>query len=404
MNKNSYVKETDTDLYLNLLADSTKIKPMDFVINNKPNMNESENDSFMIDKDAINSNEKNIKIIECDENQSNSSISSIKQKQMSYKQFDYNKKHSEIKQSNIFAFNDNVEKNKTESSETPVKKTEKKIEKKTEVYENIKVESKNEQKVPFVLNVENNVNDERYQKMECLSKLLFIKEQGIELTKKFDMNSKLEDMQIEIKYHSDIQNKKSGIILCKSIFINSISAIEFLNERYDPFGFKLNGWSSNIRANAEQYDSVICELMEKYKASDSKMEPELKLLFMVIASGASHHLSKILISNPIIGDTIKNNPDILNKIQSSINQKISPPKPSETDKINKLYETIVNSNKKNNQMNVNELLNKIKPTDNLTESETITSISVDNAKLSSTQKKQMKNNLQYNKNKTIINE
>ena len=185
---------------------------------------------------------------------------------------------------------------------------------------------------------------------------------------------------------------------------NAITGLEFMNERYDPFGFKLSGWSSNIRANADQYDSVICELMEKYKTSDSKMEPELKLAFMVIASGASHHLSKILISNPLIGDTIKNNPDILNKIQTSINQKISPPKPSETDKINKLYETILNSNKKNNQMDVNELLDKIKPTENLSETETITSISINNAKLNSTQKKQMKNKVQYDKNKTIINE
>lgn len=180
----------------------------------------------------------------------------------------------------------------------------------------------------------------KFKKMECLAKLMHIKNMGIELTRKdYNMNSDLEDLQAELKYQSDIQSKKDGIQLCKSIMCNAITGIEFLNERYDPFGFKLKGWSDQVKMNKDDFDSVFAELLEKYKGKGSKMEPELKLAMMLVFSGASFHASQVINTGlPMIDDVIKNNPQLMSKVQSGINKTISGP--TEFEKKKEIYESV----------------------------------------------------------------
>ena len=187
---------------------------------------------------------------------------------------------------------------------------------------------------------------------------------------------------MEIKYHTDLLNKKDGIKITKNFMFNIFSAIEFLNERYDPFGFKLSGWTESMNLNKDDYDDVLGELVDKYKSSGKKMEPEIRLLIMILGSAASFHLSKSLVSTPIIGDVLKNNPDLMTKIQSNITNKvnttISPPVKviSEKDKLDELYKqmTINRQNiniPKNND--INNLLKKVN--NNITTTETNDSFS-----------------------------
>lgn len=200
-----------------------------------------------------------------------------------------------------------------------------------------------EQQKQAVDNAVNNiatVKEIKFKKMECLAKLMHIKNIGIELTRKdYNMNSDLEDLQAELKYQSDIQSKKDGIQLCKSIMCNAITGIEFLNDKYDPFGFKLKGWSDQVKMNKDDFDSVFAELLEKYKGKGSKMEPELKLAMMLVFSGASFHASQVINTGlPMIDDVIKNNPQLMSKVQSGINKTISGP--TEFDKKKEIYNSI----------------------------------------------------------------
>jgi hypothetical protein len=58
----------------------------------------------------------------------------------------------------------------------------------------------------------------------------------------------------------------------------AITGLEFLNNKFDPFDIKLEGWGEQINENIQDYDEIFAELHEKYK-SKAKMSPELKLLF-----------------------------------------------------------------------------------------------------------------------------
>ncbi len=183
----------------------------------------------------------------------------------------------------------------------------------------------------------------KFKKMETLAKLMHIKSSGIELTKHYNMDSDFEEMEAELKYHSSIQSKKEGIELAKSFMCNGITFLEFANAKYDPFGFKLSGWSKQIKTDKDNFDQVFGELMDKYKSNGGDMPPEYKLIMMLLISGAGFHMSQTLSTGiPLIDDVIKNNPELMSKIRGGINGKVSQKisGPSEFEKKKELYENI----------------------------------------------------------------
>lgn len=180
----------------------------------------------------------------------------------------------------------------------------------------------------------------KFRKMECLAKLMHLKQTGIFLSKTYNMESDIDDMEAELKYHTDIEVKKNGIELAKSFLCNGITLLEMANEKYDPFGFKLKGWSNKVKMNKDDYDSVLGELMDKYKSSEGgQMEPELKLFIMIVMSAGSVCISNSVTENlPGLDDVIKNNPQLMAKLQTNINKSISGP--SELDKKKELYQNL----------------------------------------------------------------
>lgn len=164
------------------------------------------------------------------------------------------------------------------------------------------------------------------KKLECLAKLMYLKNIGLELTGTYNKDSDLEELEAELKYQTDLQSKKDGIGLCKSIMCNLITGTEYLNERYDPFGFKLKGWADQVKMNKDDFDTVFGELLDKYKGSGSKLEPEFKLAMMIGLSAVTYHTSQSLSTGmPQVDEVIKNNPELIAKLQSGVNKTISGP-------------------------------------------------------------------------------
>jgi len=77
------------------------------------------------------------------------------------------------------------------------------------------------------------------------------------------------------------------------ILLTTITALEFLNTKFDPFDLKLDGWSESVHENIDDYNEVFGELYEKYK-SNTKMPPEVKLIMMVGGSAAMVHLTNTM--------------------------------------------------------------------------------------------------------------
>merc|ERR1711871_1942162 len=159
----------------------------------------------------------------------------------------------------------------------------------------------------------------RFKKIELLRRLSEIKASGYELSKDYDFNSDIEEMEYEFELLKSMKDKQNGVGLYKSFLLNACTAIEFLNDRYDPFDFKLSGWSEHMNIAVDDYNDVLGEIYEKYRGSGKKMEPEIKLMLMICASGASFHASNTMFKQlPGLEKLIKENPALLSKLTSQM--------------------------------------------------------------------------------------
>ena len=115
------------------------------------------------------------------------------------------------------------------------------------------------------------------EKFKVLRKLEALEKKGIELTKKYTMDSSLAEMKGEYEMIKNEKEKRSSVKFQGKMLMAAVSALEFLNSKFDPFDLKLDGWSEAINENLDEYDDVFGELHEKYSGK-AKIAPELKLL------------------------------------------------------------------------------------------------------------------------------
>lgn len=158
-------------------------------------------------------------------------------------------------------------------------------------------------------------NEVKIRKIELLRLFGEYEKQGYQLSDRYTLKSKIEDMEIEYNVLKSTKTKKNALKLSQGFLINAVQALEFLNTNYDPIGMDLIGFSEVISLGIHDYDDVLEELYEKYKHYSRKVEPELKLVLMLGASATTFHTSKRLLNKvPGMEDQIKKNPSFVNKI------------------------------------------------------------------------------------------
>ena len=156
------------------------------------------------------------------------------------------------------------------------------------------------------------------EKLGYLRKLEALEKKGIALTKKYTMDSPLAEMKGEYEMIKADKEKKNSIKFQQKILLAFVSGIEFLNNKFDPFDIKLDGWSEAVNENVDEYDEVFGELHEKY-GGKTKMAPELKLLFMLGGSAAMLHMTNTMFksSMPGMDDIMRQNPELMQQFQNA---------------------------------------------------------------------------------------
>ena len=156
------------------------------------------------------------------------------------------------------------------------------------------------------------------EKQKLLFNLERLQKQGYPPSKKYSMASSFDDMQFEHDRLKKQRDVEKSIKFSRKILMACISGVEFLNNKFDPFDVRLDGWSENIMENVTDYDEVFEELHEKYGES-VKMAPELKLLGLVCGSAFMFHLTNSLFksASPNLSDILKQNPDIMKNISEA---------------------------------------------------------------------------------------
>jgi hypothetical protein len=164
----------------------------------------------------------------------------------------------------------------------------------------------------------------RMKKIELLRKLSEIKTKGYKLTKEYDFNSSLEEMEYEYDLLKSFADKRNGVKIFRNGLLQAVSVIEFLNDKYDPFDFHLSGWGEHMSVEIDSWEDVLEELYEKYKGSGKKMAPEIKLVYLIIASASAFHFTKSQASKiPGLDSMLASNPGLLSKIINPSNKETS---------------------------------------------------------------------------------
>ena len=159
------------------------------------------------------------------------------------------------------------------------------------------------------------------EKLKVLRKLENLEKKGIQLTKKYNMDSPLAEMQGEYEMIKAEKEKSNSIKFQGKMLMAAVSAIEFLNGKFDPFDIKLDGWGESVSENLDDYDEVFGELHEKY-GGKTKMAPELKLLFMLGGSAAMLHMTNTMFKSAMPGmdDIMRQNPELMQQFtQAAVN-------------------------------------------------------------------------------------
>ena len=157
-----------------------------------------------------------------------------------------------------------------------------------------------------------NSQEIKNEKIDLIYKFKKLENQGIRTTMNYNMNSNLEDMRneyLKLKKQREVDN---SIKFQRKVMMAAITGLEYLNNKFDPFDIKLDGWSESVNENIYDYDEVFEELSEKY-GGQSEMSPEIKLLMMLGGSAFMFHLTNTMFKSSIPGmdDIMKQNPDLM---------------------------------------------------------------------------------------------
>ena len=211
-----------------------------------------------------------------------------------------NKKSEEISLDNIRVEKEDKTKESVASSKSEKKRSVRSSTRRSSTAESSSDYAEQKRKERKKVNKENNDDATRKEKSELLFKLYTIIEKSNgRWTCKLTMENSLDEIKNEFSRIKATIDNEAMVKFCKHGLVMGIKGVEMLNGAYDPVGIDLDGWGEAMSYSmaTTEYDEVLAELCEKYKGTGS-MSPEVKLLLMIVMSGAMFSFSKKAAKDP----------------------------------------------------------------------------------------------------------
>ena len=169
--------------------------------------------------------------------------------------------------------------------------------------------------------------EERKKKVDMINKLNRLESKGYSLTKHFSMDNTLEEIENEYNRLVDAKNLEASLRFQRQCMMGVVTGFEFLNGKFNPFDWQLDGWSESVHENIEDFDEVFEELYDKYKGRGN-MPPEAKLMMSLVGSGFMFHMSNSFFRQKFAsmdaGDIFRNNPQLAKQFAAAAAQQAGP--------------------------------------------------------------------------------
>ena len=170
-------------------------------------------------------------------------------------------------------------------------------------------------------------DEEKKKKIELINNLNRLESKGYTLTKRFTMDNALDEIQQEFDRLVDAKNLEASLRFQRQCLMGVATGAEFLNGKFNPFDWDLDGWSESVHENIEDFDEVFEELYDKYKGRGN-MPPEAKLLMSLVGSGFMFHMSNSFfrskMGNMNSSDVLRNNPELARQFAAAAAQQAGP--------------------------------------------------------------------------------
>ncbi len=153
--------------------------------------------------------------------------------------------------------------------------------------------------------------EENKKKAELINKLQRLEQKGFPVKQRFTMDNSLDEIKAEYNRLVDARQLETSIKFQRNMMMGLVTGLEWMNNKFDPFDLKLDGWSESVHENVEDYDDIFEELYDKYKER-GQMPPEARLLFQLAGSGFMCHISNSFFraKMPSAENIFKANPDL----------------------------------------------------------------------------------------------
>jgi len=166
---------------------------------------------------------------------------------------------------------------------------------------------------------------EAAEKADYINKLQRLEAKGFPGAKRFTMDNALDEIKAEYTRLVDARQLETSIRFQRNMLMGLVTGVQWMNDKFDPFDLKLDGWSEGVHENIEDYDEIFEELYDKYKER-GKMPPEARLMFQLAGSGFMCHVSNSFFRSkmPSADDIFKKNPELAKQFAAAAAQQASP--------------------------------------------------------------------------------
>ena len=204
--------------------------------------------------------------------------------------------------------------------------------------------------------------DNLKEKFTLLRKLEDLESKGIRLSRKYSMESSLDEMKGEYENIISEKERSNSVKFQGKMLMACITGIEFLNNKFDPFDVKLDGWAEQFNENVTDYDEIFEELHEKYKTK-AKLAPELKLLFQLGGSAMMLHMTNTMFksSMPGLDDVMRQNPELMQKFSQAAMNSMGASNPGFSKFMNTVNEPRNSRPDMKGPSDISDILNNLKP-------------------------------------------
>jgi hypothetical protein len=145
-----------------------------------------------------------------------------------------------------------------------------------------------------------------------------LERRGVKLAKKFTLASSLDEMQLEYDRLKMDREIDASLRFQRQMLMTCVTGIEFVNNKFDPFDVKLDGWSEVVSENINDYDDIFEDLYKKYKGKVN-IPPEIRLMFALGGSAVMFHFSKSMVKFGL-EQALQSNPELVKQYaQAAVN-------------------------------------------------------------------------------------